>query len=59
MITVKEKHLCTGCEACSNVCPVDAIAMLEDEEGFRYPHVDERLCIQCEKCLKVCLRSST
>lgn len=59
MITVKEKHLCTGCEACSNVCPVDAISMLEDEEGFRYPHVDEHLCIQCEKCLKVCPITNT
>ena len=28
--------------------------MLEDEEGFLYPKVDESLCISCDLCLKVC-----
>ena len=28
--------------------------MIEDEEGFRYPHVDKDKCIDCGLCEKVC-----
>ena len=28
--------------------------MQEDEEGFLYPVVDDAVCIQCGKCVKVC-----
>jgi len=28
--------------------------MQEDEEGFLYPHVDEKTCISCSKCVAVC-----
>ena len=45
---------CTGCKACGDVCPVKAITFAEDTEGFRYPVVDETLCIHCGKCLKFC-----
>lgn len=51
-ITVKED--CCGCSACYNICPVNAIEMCEDNEGFKYPKVDEEKCIKCGKCLKVC-----
>ena len=26
---------CTGCAACYNICPVDAINMKRDEKGYR------------------------
>lgn len=45
---------CVGCCGCECACPVDAIAMKRKKEGFLYPHVDEKLCILCGKCLKVC-----
>lgn len=45
---------CTGCTACSYVCPTKAISMQEDEEGFCYPAIDESKCISCGKCLRVC-----
>lgn len=45
---------CTGCGACRNVCPVDAIQMIENEEGFLYPCVDAKKCVHCGKCEKVC-----
>lgn len=45
---------CTGCGACKNVCPVSAISMKADTEGFLYPNVKETQCIECGKCLMVC-----
>lgn len=45
---------CCGCTACFNACPKAAIQMLPDKEGFLYPRVDEKLCIACGKCEKVC-----
>ncbi len=48
------KKKCTGCEACSNICAMNAIDMLKDECGFWYPHVNERLCINCGLCARVC-----
>ncbi len=54
MIYINDKKCCTGCEACANVCPVQAITMLPDNEGFLYPHVDETVCIGCGLCVKRC-----
>ena len=48
------KDKCFGCAACYSCCPVDAIRMKEDEEGFRYPEIDGIRCIKCGKCRKVC-----
>lgn len=49
-----EKKYCTGCTACYAVCPVQAIQMKADKEGFLYPEIDEKKCIHCSKCEKVC-----
>ena len=54
MINVSEPSNCTGCGACADACPRDAIRLVEDGEGFRYPQVDESKCIHCEKCESVC-----
>lgn len=48
------KEQCCGCHACANICPVHAIEMREDEEGFLYPHVDEGKCVKCGRCAAVC-----
>lgn len=45
---------CCGCEACASVCPVNAVAMCEDEEGFRYPVIDKDVCIGCGRCEVAC-----
>lgn len=45
---------CTGCGACCNICPVDAISMRPNDEGFLFPVIDESKCIHCGKCLKTC-----
>lgn len=48
------KESCCGCTACYAICPVNAIAMKTDEEGFDYPEIDENTCILCKKCISVC-----
>ena len=45
---------CCGCTACSQICPLDAIRMQPNQEGFLYPVVDNAKCISCGKCEKVC-----
>ena len=45
---------CCGCSACLAVCPVGAIAMVVDREGFEYPSINEESCIGCHKCLSIC-----
>lgn len=54
MIRIFEKDKCCGCTACEEICPVGAIEMLPDEEGFSYPHTDISKCINCDKCNRVC-----
>ena len=45
---------CTGCFACYNACPADAITMSEENEGFYYPRIDTDKCIKCGKCDRIC-----
>lgn len=53
-VLYESKEECSGCTACYAICTRDAISMLEDEEGFKYPEVDESKCVRCYMCLKVC-----
>lgn len=48
------RELCVGCEACSNICPADAITMEADGEGFLYPHRNELSCTKCGLCMEHC-----
>lgn len=45
---------CTGCGACRNSCPFNAIKMVPDEEGFLVPVIDRALCRNCGLCEKSC-----
>lgn len=49
-----EKNKCSGCTACMNICPKKCIKMVPDDEGFLYPKIDEKLCIDCGLCIKTC-----
>ncbi len=44
---------CTGCGACSDICPKNAIEMKPDRCGFLYPTINEN-CIECNLCEKIC-----
>lgn len=45
---------CTGCTACQNICPKNAISMVRDREGFAFPKVDPAACVKCGRCTAVC-----
>lgn len=49
-----DRENCCGCTACAEGCPVNAIRMLADSEGFPYPVIDAKKCVRCGKCLQVC-----
>jgi len=54
-LDVINKKQCTGCMACKNACPKNAIIIEEDSlSGFLYPKTDKELCINCNICTKVC-----
>ncbi len=53
-IIYREKEECCGCTACVSVCPQKAITMIEDDEGFLYPVINETRCIQCYLCVTAC-----
>lgn len=50
-----DKTLCTGCGACYQKCPTNAIEMKLDEEGFYRPYISLEKCIKCGLCDKVCI----
>lgn len=54
MINIENKKECSGCSACYNICPVDAIKMVSDKEGFLYPVADADKCVNCGICDKIC-----
>ena len=49
-----DKENCSGCGACAAVCSASAIHMEPDNEGFRYPRIDETRCIRCGQCTAIC-----
>ena len=58
MELVKNKAQCCGCTACKNDCPKQAIEMVEDEQGFLYPEINQEKCIDCGLCKKTCFYQS-
>ena len=53
-INIVSNKNCTGCGACYNICPVDAISMQHNIDGFIEPIIDKDKCILCGKCVAVC-----
>lgn len=54
MINITDKHNCCGCSACASICPKQCISMVADNEGFLYPQVNKKTCIDCGLCEKAC-----
>ena len=53
-IKLASDNKCTGCATCANVCPKEAIEMIENVQGFVQPIINENKCIKCGVCLKAC-----
>lgn len=51
---LNDKNACCGCEACVQSCPKTCICMQIDDEGFMYPNYDDKICVKCGLCEKVC-----
>lgn len=49
-------HACTSCQMCSAVCPVEAISISLNEQGFYRPNVNYEKCIDCGLCVKNCYK---
>ena len=54
IILFDKKENCCACGACYNICPRNAIEMIVDEYGFKYPKINYDKCIGCGACKKVC-----
>ncbi len=44
-----DKERCSGCSACIDICPMDAISLLD---GFA--QVNEEECVGCGVCVDEC-----
>lgn len=53
-IEIIGKTRCTGCFGCQSSCPMRAIEMQLDAEGFYKPLVRNKLCTGCGLCHKNC-----
>lgn len=54
MIDIIKREECTGCSACVDICPHNAIELETDIEGFWYPKINQDLCTNCGLCDKTC-----
>lgn len=59
MIDFNFNEYCCGCASCMNGCPVNAISMKANAEGFLMPEIDRKVCIDCGKCDKICPYENT
>ena len=51
---IVQLKVCTGCSACTIACPVEAISMKSDAEGFLVPEIDRNKCRNCSLCISRC-----
>ena len=54
LVLYERKEECCGWTACYAICPKSAITMVEDEEGFLYPKIQEEKCVRCGSCVLSC-----
>lgn len=53
MKTVCDKNSCTGCMACAEMCPVNAIHIQDDITAYN-AIIDTEKCINCKACYNIC-----
>ena len=53
--SVIDNQVCTGCGACSNICPSKCIkTLLNPKSGYYETELTDSNCIDCGACRKVC-----
>lgn len=45
---------CCGCGVCGELCPKSAITMQKNSQGFAYPIVNSKKCVDCGLCVNNC-----
>ena len=45
---------CCGCGSCASVCPVNAISIKINNDGFQHYIIDRTKCINCGMCQNAC-----
>ncbi len=53
-IPAHNPNLCSGCNACYEICPAKCIHIEQDSKGFSYPRIDAAACTSCGLCKKIC-----
>lgn len=48
------KKACTGCNACVQTCPDQAIRLTDSPDGDQKPVIDLTRCQRCGKCIHAC-----
>lgn len=51
--TVCEQNMCAGCMACVEMCPKNAINIVDTRIAYN-AEIDQNKCVQCGICTKVC-----
>ena len=58
MTTVCQLNKCTGCMACIDICPKDAITIKDGLSAYN-AEIDETKCINCNLCHNICQNNNT
>ncbi len=53
MVTVCKIDMCTGCSACAEICPKDAISIVDSISSLNAV-IDQSKCIGCGACERIC-----
>lgn len=53
-ISLVKPEECCGCFVCADSCLAGCIHTVENPDGFIHPKLDNKKCLNCGACLKVC-----